>query len=239
MPLQKKILEHMRKIVFVLLLSILWSGCNSEDEEVRMDEDQTEDEQREDEEENDDDGDEMDGPRTYEEALSLFNILVDSLRELGLTRERTFPTTGVRTYSGFHQGDFRAASSTSTTEIAYVADVVFELDFASGRFTGEMGNFSTDLEGFENPEGVLSINGAIRDLSGDRFGLSFRIVDGDLTQGNLTARFDAVTNTNGSFSGQDAQMVAVASSSTFDWTSGPDEGTSATIGTMIAIAVEL
>ena len=226
----------MRKIVFVLLLSMQWSGCGSEDEEVTVDEDQVEEET--DEEPND--GDEMEGARTYEEALSLFNTLVDSLRELGLTRERTFPTTGVRTYTGFHQGDFRSASSTSTTEIAYVADVVFELDFASGRFTGEMGNFSTDLEGFENPEGVLSINGAIRYLSSTRFGLSFRIADGDLTQGDLTARFDAVTNTNGSFSGEDAQMVAVASSSTFDWTSGPDEGTtSATIGTMIAIAEAL
>lgn len=180
--------------------------------------------------------------RSYDEALAEYDDLLEILKGLtqspGLTRQKTFPTSGTATYKGVHEGTFRAETTTSNTHIAYVANVEFTVDFATGAHTGKMFNFSTDLAGFENPEGTLKIAGSVRDtqdLGGDEFGLRFQITDGKLTQGERTASFDGATSDKGRFYGLAAEYIAIGVTSTFKWTAGPDAGTtSGTRGSMYA-----
>lgn len=179
------------------------------------------------------------GPRTYVQAEVDYDSLRITLMALttteGLTREKEFPTTGIVIFTGVHSGNFRAESS-SGPNISYVSDVVLTLDFVSQKFTGRLTNFSTNLEGFENPEGMLNVSGVVRnpdDLGGDEYGLRFRVQDGNLAQGERTAIFDAVTSDKGRFYGDSAQFIALGVASTFEWTAGPETGmTSGTSGRM-------
>ncbi|MGB5817898.1 MAG: hypothetical protein WBG90_00340 [Saonia sp.] len=132
----------MKKTVFVLLGALVVWSC-SEDGAINQDDN---------------------GSRTFVEAEAKFNSLRDILIDLttseGLTREREFPTSGIKTFKGVHNGNFRAMTTTGS-EISYVADVVFTLDFETKTYTGQLLNFTTSLAGFENPEGVLTISGSI------------------------------------------------------------------------------
>ncbi len=206
--------------VFVVLPA-LWS-CGEDDEEVT------------------DPGE--GAPRTFAEAEATFSSLRETLIDLttseGLTRTSEFPSSGIVTFKGVHSGDFFENNTTSESKLSYVADVVLTLDFETEKFTGQLLNFTTNLAGFENPGGELNISGSIRgpdDLGGDEYGLRFMVQDGDLTQGERTATFDARTANKGRFYGNSAQFIALKVSSTFRWTEGPDTGTtSGTSGFMYA-----
>ena len=160
------------------------------------------------------------------------------LDQSGLTRTSGFPTSRTSTYKGIHGGSFFAGNSTSETEIEYYAQVVFELDFEAGTFTGTLSNVLTDLEGFNSPEGELNISGSIRDnedLGGDEFGLRFRIQEGEIIQGERIANFDGRTESKGRFTGETGEIVSIRTSATFSWVSGPDTGTiTGAIGFMFA-----
>lgn len=185
--------------------------------------------------------------RTFDEAMEKFteleNIIIDLTTSEGLTRESEFPTSGVVTYKGIHMSKRTLDNlQTSETEILYVADMTITLDFATQQYTGELSNFTTNLEGFENPEGTLEVAGSIRgtdDLGGDEFGLSLQVKDDELVQGERTAIFDGQTANKGRFYGNDAQFIAIGVTATFDWVLGPDaESTSGTIGFVYIQAVE-
>lgn len=105
-----------------------------------------------------------------------------------------------------------------------------------------LSNFTTNLDGYENPEGTLEVSGSIRgtdDLGGNEFGLRVQVQDGELVQGDRTAVFDGQTANKGRFYGTDAQFVAIGVTATFDWVLGPDaETTSGTIGFAYIQAVD-
>ena len=67
-------------------------------------------------------------------------------------------------------GEFFERKTTAGFKLDYFANVVFTLDFEAQTFTGKLINFTTNLEGFENPEGSLNVSGSIRrpDELGDK-----------------------------------------------------------------------
>ena len=207
----------MNKISFIfLILLALWS-CSDDDESITANDDNSQ--------------------RSFEEAQAQYEVLRENFKQ-PLTREAGFPTSGTMVYKGLHMGEFFERNTTSDAKLDYFADVEFTLDFEAQTFTGQLTNFITNLEGFENPVGTLNVSGSIRgrdDMGGDEFGLRFRVQDGDLTQDGITASFDAFTESKGRFLGDSGQSVNIRISSVFRWTEGPGTGTtSATIGFMHA-----
>lgn len=202
------------RFLMMLCVILVLAGC-SDDSDVKKEEEDT-----------------ADATRTYDEAFEEYNALRDILIDLttseGLTREANFPTSGTVTYKGVHEGVFFNGNTTSTTQLDYVGDVEFTLDFATGKYTGTISNVTTNLEGYEHPEGTFDINGSVREpaeLGGDEFGLTFIIKDGPLTKDERTATFDGVTSDKGRFYGKKAQYIAIGVTATFVWTAGPDAGT--------------
>ncbi|MCG8699287.1 MAG: transferrin-binding protein-like solute binding protein, partial [Bacteroidales bacterium] len=149
-----------------------------------------------------------------------------------LTRNAGFPQSGTMTYKGMHSGEFFERNSTATIKFDYYADVEMTVDFEAKKLSGKILNFSTNLEGFENPEGELTFGGNFRfDLGGDEIGFSMPVKEGSLTQGNRVAKFDAKSENKGRFFGKTGGLMWLRVSSTFKWTEGPDAGTtSATVG---------
>tara|TARA_B100001245_G_C22873149_1_gene419884 strand:- start:133 stop:789 length:657 start_codon:yes stop_codon:yes gene_type:complete len=212
---------------FILLsvISLVWLSCKEEEPTIDS---ETED-------------------RTFEEAMVYYNELRDILIGLtstqGLTRESNFPTNGTTTYSGVYMAKrTNTNTNTSETELLFVADMTLTLDFSTGNYTGTISNFTTDLLGYDHPEGTAEISGSIRgtaELGGDEFGLSLRIEQTPLTQGGLTANFDGVTSDKGRFYGKSAQYIAIGVQSTFVWTAGPEKGnTTGTSGFVYVMAEE-
>jgi len=193
-----------RKLPLLILITLL-CGCGGDDEP----------------------GAENNGRRTFKEAEAQYLELRENF-SLPLTRTAGFPTSGVEIYKGMHTGEFFERNTTADFEMDYFADVEFTLDFEAQTFTGELTNFTTNLKGFENPEGVLSVSGSIRtpvDLGGDEFGLRFRVNAGDLTQEGRTASFDSFTANKGRFLGETGGSVNISITSLFTWTEGQDAGT--------------
>jgi len=207
----------MKRIPFTfLILLAIWS-CSEDDEATIADDDNTE--------------------RTFEEAQAEYQELRESF-SLPLTRSDGFPQSGVGVYKGLHMGEFFDRNTTADIKLEYFADVEFTLDFETQTFTGELTNFTTNIAGFDKPEGALTVSGLVRnpdEMGGDEFGLRFRVDAGDLTQGDRVASFDAFTVNKGRFLGETGQAVNIHITSLFTWTAGPDEGTvSETIGFMHA-----
>ena len=185
--------------------------------------------------------------RTFEEAMVYYNELKDVLIGLtsteGLTREANFPTNGTTTYSGVYMGKrTNTNTNTSETELLFVADMTITLDFSTGNYTGTISNFTTDLQEYDHPQGTAEINGSVRgtaELGGDEFGLSLRIQETPLTEGDLSANFDGITSNKGRFYGKNAQFISIGVQSTFVWTNGPETGnTTGTSGFAYIIAKE-
>lgn len=218
----------MGKTIFsaLLFMSFVLLGCSDGEDEIK---------------------DESNEQRTFDEAMAKFTELEDVIIDLttseGLTREANFPTSGVVTYEGVHMAKRTDSNTTnSETELLYVADMTITLDFETGQYTGELRNFTTNLEGFENPEGTMSVNGSIRgtaELGGDEFGLSLIVQDDELSQEERAAIFDGKTANKGRFYGKSAQFVSIGVTATFDWALGSDaETTSGTIGFAYIQAVD-
>lgn len=223
------------KQLFLLLLIVF--TCVSCDEDEPVSDNQTEDNQTDDDETG---GNEN---RTYAEAVQQYEELEKRMSGIGLTRPETFPTSGVVTYKGFYYGDRdNDDTQTSETTILYVADITFTLDFSTGNYTGNLSNFTTDLPGFEHPQGTPQISGAVRgtdDLGSDEFGLGLSIQKTSLSEGERAADFDGTTRTKGRFHGLSAEFAWIFIGSTFDWTEGPDTGTTTgTGGFMFVEAVD-
>ncbi|MCG8319384.1 MAG: transferrin-binding protein-like solute binding protein [Cytophagales bacterium] len=210
----------MNKISFIfLVLLAIWS-CSEDDEAVT-----------------DNTSNDENAQRTFAEAQTQYEALRENAKH-SLTRKAGFPTSGTMVYKGMHMGEFFERNTTSGFKLDYFADVEFTLDFEAQTFTGQLINFTTNLEGFDNPEGSLNVSGSIRgpaELGDDAFGLRFRVQDGDLKQEGRTANFDAFTENKGRFLGESGQSVNIRITSIFRWTEGPDTGTtSETIGFMHA-----
>ncbi|TRX54861.1 hypothetical protein FNH22_19090 [Fulvivirga sp. M361] len=210
-------MDILKKISLIFLVSLAVWSCGEDDEPTADNDDNSQ--------------------RSFADAQAQYEVLREGFT-LGLTRKAGFPQSGVMIYKGMHTGEFFKGNTTSDTKLDYFADVEFTLDFEAQTFTGQLVNFTTNLEGFENPEGTLNVSGSIRgpdDLGGDEFGLRFRVQEGELTQDGRTANFDAFTNSKGRFLGDTGQSVNIRISSVFNWTEGPDEGTtSGTVGFMHA-----
>ena len=132
----------MNKISLILLLLLPVWNCSEDDEAVI-----------------DNAANDENAQRTFAEAQAWYEALGENFKQ-SLTREAGFPTSGAVVYKGIHMGEFFERKTTAGFKLDYFANVVFTLDFEAQTFTGKLINFTTNLEGFENPEGSPNVSGS-------------------------------------------------------------------------------
>ena len=145
----------------------------------------------------------------------------------GLTAFDQIPTQGSATYVGTIQG-FGIGSGHNGPDTTYFADLVVTADFEnitseSLSINGYATNFVTTLEGFNNPDGTLSLVNGIAESASLGTAVEFDL-EGTLVQGDVSVDVFIATEI-GNFYGDSAQAAFGQTRSEFVWVTGPDAGT--------------
>jgi len=137
---------------------------------------------------------------------------------------------GTATYSGVYEGAYQDGG----VILDYAADLMLQVDFASGGVTGEARNFHTSLLGFDRPYGGVTIGGQIENDLGLDIAVANLGGGGELTQNERRAGV-SIQAAEIYFS-ETGNAVRGTHRTDLIWVQGPDVGArSETVGSVIGV----